>query len=87
MSKKTFMQHKRLYYDATTDTWIKRRIVAESDELSVWDELGLVGFDTEPQQSEILEGAHSSADLPPPIIDFTEDAKEPDLSSAMEGKY
>ena len=53
----------------------------------MWDELGSVGFDTEPQQSEILEGAHSNADLPPPIIDFTEDAKEPDLSSAMEGKY
>ena len=81
------MQHKRLYYDATRDTWIKRRCIAESDELSVWDELGLVGFDTDPQQPEIPEGAHSSADdLPPPIVDFTEDTMEPDLSSGMESK-
>ena len=35
LSKKTLMQHKRLYYDASTETWIKRRnVAAESDDMS-----------------------------------------------------
>ena len=74
LSKKTFEAHKRLYYDGSTDQWIKKCCLEASEDLDFEEPIDF----------------HSSSDTKfpdivadaPPVVDFgdvTDTNEQPDL--------
>ena len=65
LGRKTFLSHKRLYYDCTTGQWLKRsKQVSDND----WD-LDVV-WSTDREDQAIREDKISHPNPPPPIEDF-----------------
>ena len=77
---KAYYAHKRIYFDADSEQWIKRRDI--EDEIN-WDEIDFDATDVNsPIGSKSQQSEHTD---PPPIIDFFSEAM--DGLAPASGKY
>lgn len=70
LSKKSFIKHKRLYYDSDTDQWMKKRCT--DDMFDFQEDLELLA-DESAFDVGFASSSNEADGSPPPIVEFDQD--------------
>ena len=84
LSKKTYKTHQRLYYDSTTETWIKK--LCGTPDFDEWDDDDeFHPFEVSTEQHTVTPVDWADHGEVPPIVEFSGNIQDTMLDQPLEG--